>query len=416
MRILNILPYSPCPPHFGGALRIFHLLRAMAGAHEVTVIMYGSVEQAALVRESFGGRLAEVRAVAPPANLGGVRKRLAQAGSLLRATSATTRAWYSAAMQEAIDRATSAGAFDIVQSENHHTGLFRVDSPGALRVMDTQNVEHDNVRRMAEAASSPLRRAFYAREFGKVFREEKEVYGRQDALFVTSERDKALLEADFPGPSVHVVPNGVDTSYFRAGGEAAEPHTLVFTGAMNYFPNADGMLYFLREIFPLVRRQIPDARVSIVGGGPPRQLSAMASPEVTVTGYVPDVRPYVARAGVYVVPLRMGGGTRLKVLEAMAMEKPVVTTRVGCEGIRVEDRASVLLADAPEQFASAVVELMRDADLRRKLVRNGRELVNAEYEWSVIGDRLNSVYASLGGARRAGVPRARVEPLPSLAR
>lgn len=397
MRILNILPYSPCPPHFGGALRIYHLLREMTRSHEVTVIMYGTPAEGQLVRDAFGEGLKEVRTVARPAQLTGVRKRWSQVRSLLGRESATTGAFYSAAMQETIDSVVAGQSFDLIQMENHPLGVFRVSCPGAVRVMDAQNVEHDNVRRMAAASRSPIRRAFYRREARKLFLEEKEVYEKQDAIFVTSSRDRSLMDAEFPGVPKYVIPNGVDTSFFHPSDATPAPHTIVFTGAMNYFPNADGMIWFLREIFPLVKRRVSGARVQIVGGGPPRQLTALASEDVDITGYVEDVRPYVRGAGVYAVPLRMGGGTRLKVLEAMAMERPVVTTTVGCEGINVIDRTSVLVADAPDRFAEAVIDLMSNAALRQKLVANGRDLVRSEYEWSVVGARLNETYSMVTG-------------------
>jgi glycosyltransferase involved in cell wall biosynthesis len=392
VHILNLLPYSPCPPHFGGALRIFYLLREMLRLHDVTVVMYGTDLEGELVRKTFGGRLKRVHTVAKPLRLTGLHKRLAQIRSLAQDRSATTNAFYSDAMQKTIDSVVSGVNFDLVQLETHHPGLYRIDAPGVPHIIDVQNVEYDNVRRMARASSSPLRRAFYDREYRKLHREETDVFGAQDAILVTSARDKSLIDEEFPRIPKFVVPNGVDMSYFRPKAGPADPHSLVFTGAMNYFPNADGMMHFLKEVFPLIRKQIADARVCVVGGGPPKQLVAMASENVEVTGFVEDVRPHVRHAAICIVPLRMGGGTRLKVLEAMAMERPVVTTSVGCEGIHVQDRETALIADDPELFAASVVALMRDQDLYRKLVRNGRELVRAHYEWSEVGDRLGEVY------------------------
>jgi sugar transferase (PEP-CTERM/EpsH1 system associated) len=408
MRILNILPYSPCPPHFGGALRIYHLLRQMVRAHTVTVIMYGTPTEGELVREAFDGRLNGVRTVAKPARLTGVHKRWAQARSLFGSGSATTQAFYSEAMQHTIDAVTAGQTFDLVQLETHPIGLFRVECPGVPSILDAQNVEYDNVRRMARASSSPLRRAFYGKEYRKLFNEEKAVYERQDALLLTSARDKSIMDGDFPGIPKFVIPNGVDSSFFRPSEESPGRHSLVFTGAMNYFPNVDGIVWFLNEIFPLIRAQVPDVRMSVVGGSPPKQLQSLASDSVTITGYVEDVRPFVHRASIYVVPLRMGGGTRLKVLEAMAMNKPVVTTSVGCEGIDVRDRETVLVADSPEKFADSVVELMCSDDLRRRLVARSGELVRAKYEWSVIGKCLDGVYESIMSSHSStGAPVAR---------
>ena len=382
MHILNILPYSPCPPHFGGALRIFHLLKEMVRRHEVTVVMYGTPREGDDVREAFDGQLRGVHCVEKPLRASGLHKRLAQVRSLAQSGSATTHAFHSARMQAMIDAVVAEDSFDLIQLENHPTGLFRIDLPGVPRILDVQNVEYDNVRRMSHATTSALRRVYYAREYRKLRREESGVYAAQDAILVTSTRDRSLVDADVPRIPKFVIPNGVDASFFSPTEAPVEPHSLVFTGAMNYFPNADAMVYFLKEIFPLILKEIPDTRVSFVGGGPSRQPEALASANVEITGYVPDVRPHVHRAAVYIVPLRMGGGTRLKVLEAMAMEKPVVTTSVGCEGIAGKDRETALVADDPERFASSVVQLMRDRELCTRIVRRGRDLVLAEYEWS----------------------------------
>jgi glycosyltransferase involved in cell wall biosynthesis len=302
---------------------------------------------------------------------------------------------YSEAMQAAIDRVLAHQTFDVIQLEHQHLGLFHVDSPGAIRILDAHNIESDNIRRLTRYSRSPLRRLYYELEYRKVRREESTVLAGQDALLVTSERDRWLIEEEFPHIPKFVIPNGVDTEFFHPSDQAPEPLSLVFTGAMNYLPNADGIGYFLREIFPIIRKEIPEVHVSVVGSGPPKWLERLADSNVTVTGYVNDVRPFVHRASVYVVPLRMGGGTRLKVLEAMAMKKPVVTTSIGCEGIDVVHNESALIADDPNEFAAAVIELVRNDRRRASIVDRGYDVVREKYEWSVVGDRLAGVYDTL---------------------
>ncbi|HUI65829.1 MAG TPA: glycosyltransferase [Bacteroidota bacterium] len=383
---------------------MYNLLKEMTRSHDVSVIMYGTPAEKSLVTESFGGRLRNIRAVEKPLKSVSIHKRWAQIRSLFEAGSATTWSFYSDAMQHAIDRAVSENAFDLIQREFLVMGLFRAECPGAVHVLDAHNVEYDCVRRMAQASRSPIRRAFYGMEYRKMRQEETEIYGRQDALLVTSSRDKALLDKDLVRTPKFVIPNGVDASYFQPSTESPEPHSLVFTGAMNYFPNADGMTFFIKEILPLIRKHVPRIRVYIVGGRPTGQLVSMASRDVSVTGFVKDVRPYVHRSSVYIVPLRMGGGTRLKVLEALAMGKPVVTTSVGCEGIKVEDRHSALIADSAESFAASVVELLHNDTLRRNLAANGRQLIRAQYEWSAIGERVNEAYNCIVTQNRS--PRA----------
>jgi len=171
---------------------------------------------------------------------------------------------------------------------------------------------------------------------------------------------------------------------------------------MAYVPNSDGMLYFLDEIFPLIKKKVPGVTITIVGNRPPRELLRRASDDVIVTGYVDDVRPFVERAAVYVAPLRIGSGTRLKILEALSMKKPVVTTSIGCEGLDVVDGESALVADEPEAFACRVIELLHSDRLRRKLMRTGSELVREKYDWRIVHKRLDEAYCEV--LRSARIP------------
>jgi glycosyltransferase involved in cell wall biosynthesis len=171
-----------------------------------------------------------------------------------------------------------------------------------------------------------------------------------------------------------------------------EPHSLVFTGMMAYPPNHDGITWFLDEVMPLIEAKVPQAKLYVVGKNPPAAITRRASERVVVTGTVPDVRPFVWRSSVYVVPLRMGGGTRLKVAEALAMKKPMVSTRIGCEGIDLKDGENVLMADSPQQFADAVVRLLGDVRLRKVLAENGHKVAKQKYDWNVIGETLEEIY------------------------
>ncbi len=200
-----------------------------------------------------------------------------------------------------------------------------------------------------------------------------------------SEADRALLAARAPGADIRAIPTGVDTSYFHPNGAAEAPATLVFTGSMDWYPNEDAILYFLDAILPEVRREVPGVSLAVVGRDPTDRLRAAGSAAgICVTGTVSDVRPYVAEAAVYVVPLRVGGGTRLKIFEALAMGKAVVSTRVGAEGLPIVSDRHFLQADSPAAFAQAVISLLKDADRRRALGLAGRRLVEERYSWSQV--------------------------------
>jgi glycosyltransferase involved in cell wall biosynthesis len=192
------------------------------------------------------------------------------------------------------------------------------------------------------------------------------------------------------------VPTGVDTSFFAPAREAAvDPHRLVFTGSMDWLPNEDAMLYFCREILPRIRRVEPGVTVSIVGRAPtPAVRRLAADPAIEVTGRVEDVRPHIARGAAYIVPLRIGGGTRLKIFEAMSMGRAVVSTSVGAEGLPVADGRDLLIADDPDRFADAVVRVLRDRDLRAGLERAARRLVVERYDWSAAAAVLEEALAA----------------------
>lgn len=392
MKILHLMPYCPVPPTFGGALRIYHLLKNLAEYHEVTVATYGTEHDRKAMIESFGGKLRAIHMI--PSQWTTHYRRIGQLYALCTNHSFFHLLVNRTEMQRLIDRVLAEEEFDIVQTEFPMMGAFRLDTD-AVRVLDAHNVEYENFRRMWLHTRSPLRKAHYYREYKKLYDEEIAACKKQDAMFVTSQQDREIFDTVVPSIPKFIIPNGVDTSYFHPFNAPPEEHSLVFTGMMAYTPNYDGMVHFLDAIFPLILKQVPDAKIYIVGSRPPRELLRRVSSNVIVTGYVEDVRLFVARSSVYVVPLRMGSGTRLKVLEAMAMKKPIVTTSIGCEGIDVVHGENVFIEDEPTLFAKRVVQLFRDASLRQRLVERGYEFVRSQYEWSLITQTIEQVYTAL---------------------
>lgn len=392
MKILHVFPYVPTPPNFGGALRIYHILKYLNKNHDVTVAGFSTSGDLDQFFETFPGLKDKSHLLSRP-----WRKRfrrLIQFYSLFTGHSYWYNQVSSNTLQNKINRLLSQQDFDIIQSEFPTMGRFTLES-NATKILDAHNVEYDNFRRMANLESSKMRQLFYQREYEKLYEEEIEVCRKQDAIFTTSKRDRDLLDKDTPEVPKFVIPNGVDMSYFRPSEDKPEPYSLVFTGMMGYVPNYEGIFWFLDEVLSLIRNEVPNVKFYIVGKSPPEMLKERETENVVVTGFVDDVRPYVWRSSVYVVPLTMGGGTRLKVLEALAMKKPVVTTSIGCEGIDVEDKESVLVDDEPEAFADSVIQLLRDRALGDKLCRNGYELMQAKYRWDVIGPRIEEAYAEI---------------------
>ena len=252
-------------------------------------------------------------------------------------------------------------------------------------VLFEHNVEYMIWKRLHEVEKRPWRRALLALEWRKMRQYEAKACARAGLTVAVSEADRALLAANAPGADIRAIGTGVDTAYFHPNGALEAPATLVFTGSMDWYPNEDAILYFIAEILPELRREVPGASLAVVGRDPTERLrAACAAVGVRVTGTVTDVRPYVAEAAVYVVPLRVGGGTRLKIFEALAMAKAVVATRVGAEGLPIVSGQHFLRADSPADFARAVVTLLKDPGRRQALGMAGRRLVEERYSWTQV--------------------------------
>lgn len=399
-----MMPYSPVPPNFGGALRTYNILKNIVPHHDVTVVMFGDKADEENIRQEFGGSIQKIHWVPVPWQR--TYYRLGQLYSTVHRHSFFHMLAVNASMQSLLDTVLSNDHFDIVQTEFSHLGSYQLKTD-AVKILDAHNVEYDNFRRMWLNEQRAARKFHYYLEYRKLKCEELEGCRRQDALFFTSERDKEIFQKDIPEVPKFVIPNGVDSQYFKSGDEEPEPFTLVFSGMMAYVPNYDGILYFLDEIFPAVQKQFPTVKVYIVGNRPPKQLIDRASENIIVTGFVDDVRPYIRKASVYIVPLRMGGGTRLKIAEALSMKIPIVTTSIGCEGIDIVSGESAIIADDPRSFADGIITLLRDSALRAKLVKNGYEVMRSKYEWSVIGGKILDLYQQLTehhSAKKPGKP------------
>jgi glycosyltransferase involved in cell wall biosynthesis len=236
-------------------------------------------------------------------------------------------------------------------------------------------------------------------QWQRLRRYERQACHAADRLVAVSQADADALQRLDPNLEPAIVPNGVDMSFYTAPvaplkqGAGPGQADLVFTGKMDFRPNVDAVLWFAQEVLPLIRRESPETRFWVVGKDPhPRLAPLLVDPAVEVTGFVEDQRPYIAMAAVYVIPLRIGGGTRLKVLEAMAMSRAIVSTTLGCEGFEVETDRELITADQPSDFAAAVVALLRDPDRRAQLGAAGCEFAETRYDWQIVVPLLERVY------------------------
>jgi glycosyltransferase involved in cell wall biosynthesis len=257
---------------------------------------------------------------------------------------------------------------------------------GLPKILVEHNVESDIKKRALQEATNPIHKLRDWLTWRKLLRFEKEWVQRFPVCVAVSERDAERLREMAPQTEFHVVPNGVDVQHFAPEDSIRDVNTLLFFGTLNYGPNVEGLLWFCDEIWPKIRSEKPIAKLEVVGLDPsPRVLELDRLPGVQVTGFVPDIRSKLWSATVCVVPLRVGGGTRLKILEALAAGCPVVSTTVGAEGLAVINEEHLLIRDKPKQFAEGVAALLESERLRKELAKRGRELVEQQYDWQQIG-------------------------------
>jgi glycosyltransferase involved in cell wall biosynthesis len=393
MKVLMISPQFPAPPRSGFTMRVYQLARQLALRHDVTLLSYASAEEqrdvADLTDRGIRVEVIERQEASHAA------KRVAQARSALSSQPFSCRAIRSEQMQDAIDGLCASEHFDVVHLESSMLCTFAFP-PGVRLVLDEHNIEYELFRRMCEGERSLGRRSFNRLEYRRFRRFEQVSWKRVDGCVVTSEREQPTILASAPATPIAVVPNGVDLEYFRGSGIVAEPYTVVFNGILTYRPNVDAAYHLVEDVWPLVRERCPRAELTIAGRSYAADARRLRRSGVTLTGEVPDVRPYLERAAVVAVPVRIGGGTRLKVVEGLSMGKAMVSTSLGCEGVAVRNGEHLLIRDRAAEFAGAIAELFEDDPLRRDLGRAGRRLVEREYSWDLAGERLEALYGRIG--------------------
>jgi sugar transferase (PEP-CTERM/EpsH1 system associated) len=394
----------------GGKLRTWHVMRHLAQRHEITYLSFEDAGQRAEDRDGMREVCARLETI--PRSDAAKRSLAFYAGAarhvidpLPYAVGKYRSARYAARVRQLLQE----HRFDAVVADFlPPVANLPADLP-VPSVLFTHNVEAEIWRRHAEHASNPVARALMTQQWKRMLRFERAALSRFDLVLAVSDVDRQTFGRLYPGAvrrPIHVVQTGVDTSYFTPiPGRERRAH-LVFTGSMDWLPNEDGMLYFVRDILPLIRQQEPDVTLSIIGRAPTPAVARLAElPGIEVTGRVDDVRPHVAAGQVYIVPLRIGGGTRLKIFEAMSMARPVVSTTVGAEGLPVTPGRDIVLADAPAAFAQGVVDLVRDGHARERIAADGRRLVVEHYDWAAVASDFENALVQVTAATPAGAAR-----------
>lgn len=397
MRILLLTPQRPYPPHQGTTLRNFNLIKELAKRHSVCLLTFLEPDQ----NSTDNGPLLDycqwidtIPTTPRPTQL-----RLRQ----MLTTQRPDMSWrlWSPAFAERLAQRLNEDRFDVVEIEGiemtPYLSVIEAAHPRPLIVYDAHNAEWILQKRAFLAdIKTPTRwvAALYSWiQWHRLYRYEADVMKRVDHTIAMSYPDKAALHEITPDVSITVVPNGVDLDAYRHFRGTPIHYDLIFTGKMDFRPNVDAALWFGQHVLPLIQTARPKTTFAIVGQRPHPRLDVLRdNPGITITGYVDDIRPYIAGATVYVVPLRVGGGTRLKIMEAMAMGRAIVSTSVGAEGFPVVNGQELILADDPALFAQAVLKLLSTPMRRLELGRAGRDLAHANYGWESLVPRLERIY------------------------
>ena len=398
MRILWLKTELLHPVDKGGRIRTYQMLRAINKRHPVTYLALDDGGAAPNARELAREYATHVETV--PFSVT-ARGSVAFYSELLQNLASplpySVARYRSEVFSQRVRALVSAGNIDLVVCDFLSQWVNVPRKLGVPVVLFQHNVEAEIWRRHAEVAGNPLSRWFFGNQFRRTEQFERQACSAATHVVAVSEHDASIFRGRYGVQSVSAVPTGVDVEYFNPAGFAERvPGKLIFTGSMDWMPNVDGVTWFAQEIWPRVRAARPDATFVIVGRNPPAAVRALANLAmgVEVTGTVPDVRPYLASGSGFVVPLRVGGGTRLKIYEAMAMECPIVSTTIGAEGLPVHDGEHLRIADDVESFAAMCVNVLNDVSNAKTMATRAATLVRESFGWDAVADQFVELCAA----------------------
>jgi glycosyltransferase involved in cell wall biosynthesis len=404
MNILIISHFIPYPPHGGSPQRNYNLFKEASKGNFIYFLTFNQrpllsgKENIAEAAEKMKEFCDEVQVVDIPTDFSRLKWYLLLFLNLFSFQPYSAWRFWSPEMKRAMKAAIAQHKFDLIHVDTIALAGYVKYADGIPSVLNHHNIESTLMLRRASNEKNPFVKLYLYLQGRKLRRQEKKWGARYSVNVTVSEIDGAELKAMCPGVKIEVIPNGTDTDYFKPYSES-RGCGMIYTGGMTWYPNRDAMVYFCRDIFPLIKKQIPEARFDIIGRHPPREVVELARQDTDIIthGYIDDIRPYVAAASVYVVPIRVGGGTRLKILDAMACGKAIVSTSVGCEGIDVTPDENILIGDTPEAFSEQTIRLFKDAKLRQAIEVNARRLAQEKYSWVKIGQKQRELHMRLRG-------------------
>ena len=399
MKILLLTPFLPYPPRATSKVRPFNWLKHLSAKHQISLVSFIDSAAEKGYADQLRGYCRQVVTVLRKEK-GGILPR--SLNLFQKAPYFVVKQFQSAAMQEQAKRILSENEFDVIHAVSLAMTQYAAGAEGASRVVEAVDCLTRNYLQQYRLPLGIRDRVLAYIDWTKMKRYEPAAFSCFDECILANPTDKEFIRPLLPDTPVDVIPYGVDLDYFKPQGVDEEFPSLVFTGSMNYIPNADAVGYFCSEILPRIEKEYPGIKVYVLGrddrGRIKRYIAGRKN--VIYPGFVGDVRPFLSKASIFICPLRMGTGIKNKVLEAMAMAKPLVSSSVGLEGIDLKDRESVLVADDPATFSRAVSELIADRGLRGRLGAEARQVAERDHSWRMLAGRVDEVYSRIAGKRR----------------
>jgi len=394
LRVLILDEEVPCPANSGKRIRTWNLLRRLADRHDLHLFTHAPVTSEA--QKELGKHRVRVTAVDPLPESHGPQFWGRLFGNLFSEYPYSVSKHFTQRLEAEVVKACDNERFDLAHIE--WVPYARYMTPNVPRLITAHNIESDIWNRRARHSDTYIGRRFFGLQAERMEAFERRAGIQSECVVTVSELDAQRFRY-YGAKNVRVVPNGVDLDYFRAVPSVLKTNSLVFVGSLDWFPNEDAVKDFALHVLPLVRSRDKSIILRVVGRSPSDRLAATLRdlPGVELIGEVPDVRPYLAEARVVVVPLRIGGGTRIKILEALAMGKPVVSTSIGAEGLELENGRDILIADTPEEFAGTIEALFARPEEQSRLGRNGRDVVEKLYGWDAAADALENAWMAVAG-------------------
>jgi len=394
MKILFLTHRVAYPPNKGDKLRAFNIIKHLSGQHSIHLACVTENRDELKYANELTAYCKSVNIV----YMGVIWRKIKSLFCLLSGRPLTLPYFYSYRLHKKIKESINTEKYGLIYIYSSSMAQYVLDINGIPKIMDFIDVDSEKWRQYSQYTGFPLN-IVYKLESRRLRKYEEKIANLVDHCIVVSQEERALFKSFLRSTAdekISVVSNGVDFQYFKPASLSYEKGRLIFTGAMDYFANVDAILYFYKEIFPLIKKQVPLVKLYIVGSNPAGEIKKLAADkDVIVTGFVKDIRPYLEKSAVCVVPLRIGRGIRNKILEAMSMGVPVVAMSEAVFGIEAKDNEELFVEDNPGDFVERTIALLKDQDLRLRLSQNGRKFIENNYNWGSNLAKLDTIIERL---------------------